>query len=80
MTNKQKEAIIKVKSLLKRGDINAIAKATGFAREHVTRCLTVSKDLYNQQIINAAIEIIQEKDNAAKKSIKVLENVQLQEA
>lgn len=70
MTKTQKDVILNLKAKLQHGDILKIAEKSGFSREYVGKALNPENDIYNEKIIDAGIEVINERATKATKQLK----------
>ncbi len=66
LTTNQISILQRVNKQLERGDITKISKRADFTKEYVGKVLNPFSDTYNQEIINAAIELIAEKKQGQK--------------
>lgn len=70
MTKLELELITKISANIKSGDIKKIAGKCGYTREYVGKVLNVSNEIYNQEIVDTAINVINERDQKLKKAIE----------
>ena len=59
---------------LEYGDNKAIAKRTGFHDVYVSMCLSLNNDAYNEQIVDEAIKLINERNNRVTNQLKTVQS------
>ena len=72
LSDSQKKLVQRINKNLEYGDINSIAEATGMTRVYVGSVLNVKTRTYNDEIINAAIEIIAVREQGRLETLKKL--------
>lgn len=72
LSNKQIELLKTISNRLQRGDIKAIAEKTGVPNENVGRALNMTTDFFNEKVIDAAVELIKERDEKAEQHLQAL--------
>lgn len=72
MNERERVIIQSLQRRLRQGDIKKISQATGYSREYVGRCFNILYDCYNQNIIDAAIKVTNEREKATAKFFKAL--------
>lgn len=60
---------------LKRGDIDKIAERTKYARETVSKCLSLHINYYNQKIAEEAVEVIKEREAQTEEFIEKIKSI-----
>jgi len=70
LTNIQKKILKRVKRKIAYGDYAEIAANLGFSKEHISRVLSLSNDNYNEAIVNEAVRIIAEREQATKELLE----------
>jgi len=70
MTKLEAELVSKISNNLKSGDIKKVAQKSGYTREYVGKALSPSNEIYNQSIVDSAIEVINERESKVKESLK----------
>ena len=60
----QKKILKKIKSKLVYRDYEAIAANLGYSRDHISRVLGLKNSHYNEAIVNEAVKIITEREQA----------------
>lgn len=65
LTNNQVELIKQIQAGLQHGDITAIATATGLSRVRVSQCINITASFFNEEVMQAAVEIISKRDKNA---------------
>lgn len=73
LSETQKEILTEIKARLLHGDIADIAKSVKMSRVYVTRVLTPSTDFYNEEIVNAAVFLIEKRKQDNDKKLKKLQ-------
>ncbi len=74
--NTQQTAVLKrLRGDLRYGDNVSIGIRTGFSREYVGMCLNPKNDRYNPIIVEAALELIKERDAKEKEILEQLNNL-----
>ena len=56
-----------IKGRIVYGDVTKIAVRCKLSREHVSRVLSVTTDNYNEDVVNAAVKIINDRQKKEKK-------------
>jgi len=72
LSDSQIEVLQRINKNLEYGDINTIAEKSKKTRVYVSSVLNLNTRTYNEDIINAAIGIISERDKARKKNLEKL--------
>jgi hypothetical protein len=75
MNSRQIDILNRINEAIERGDIKAIAKETTMSREYVGRVLNPFNPIYNQQVINAALKLITDREVADRKILRKLDKV-----
>lgn len=66
LTKTQIELLEAVQSKMKHGDIGSIAEKTEFSNAYVSGVLSPNSDWYNEDIVKAAIDIINNREQNTK--------------
>ena len=75
MTSNENGVLVSINEKLRRGDIQKIAVKAGLTRERTGFCLNPKNDAYNQKVVNAALDVLTERQNAAGNNLKQLESI-----
>lgn len=71
MLSETQSALLKtIQDKLVRGDIGDISESTGKSRVYVSNVLSPSNDSYNEEIVTAAVRIIEKREQDTKKLLK----------
>jgi DNA-binding phage protein len=72
LSNKQIELLKGIQNRLQRGDIKEIATRVEMTREHVSRALNISGENYSEKIIDAAMQVITEREERVTQYLQTL--------
>ncbi len=70
MTKLEQELLKTISGQLRWGDIKTIAETTGYTREYVGMVLNGERDLYNQTIVDAAVNLISGRKEGVSKQLE----------
>lgn len=70
LTSTEKELLTGIQARLRQGDIKSISEKTGFSREYVSRVLSVNHDVFDKDIVETAVEIINKRQQDTEKLLK----------
>lgn len=70
MTKLEQELLKTISGQLRRGDIKTIAEKTGYTREYVGMVLNGERDLYNQNIVDAAVTLISTRNKGVSRQLE----------
>jgi NACalpha-BTF3-like transcription factor len=70
LTSTEKELLTGIQERLRQGDIKLISEKTGFSREHVSRVLSINYDVFDKDIVETAVEIINKRQQDTEKLLK----------
>jgi len=77
MTKTEKDIVIEISDRLKRGDIGEIAKICNKSREHVGNVLNPNHEAYADDIVDAAINYLKNRENNNKRKLETLSELDL---
>lgn len=73
LSETQTEILKNLKRKLVRGDIGKIAEATGLTTVSVGNTLSLSTDIYNEDVVAEAVRIIEKREQDNEKILKKLQ-------
>lgn len=72
LSDSQIEILQRINRNIVKGDIKTIANSTGISREYVGKVLNPFTETYNEEVINAAIELIAVREQGRKVMLEKL--------
>lgn len=72
MNSQQKAILKKIKGELRHGDFIELSKRIDFTREYIGSCLNPKNDNYNSLIVEAAMQLVQERNEKEKEQLAQL--------